>query len=354
MEITLEFSNVSLDDLEKIAVALKGAGIEITSEDGEEFEEELPQKPAKVRPLRAVESEIGDTSGEPEIGVEVEADGRFIAEVVGVPGALAYGNTADDAVDAAKKIAEEVSNVHEDVVAVVGNSDSKPARQSELDSKGGPDQLVLSAPSVVPDVAKTLDEIQAEVDELEDKQAALDYLQAVRNGGSVEDVATRHTATIKKVIMSEVRQQTPVDNSDERERKAIYIELSTLTGSSVDEIEDSLSDYDIESLRDELQSQRESAGVEEPAPEDDVVDAVYVDNTKQPKAVTEDDIFAVDSLNAVITAAYKVYGDVDEVIRVIKANMDRVTQLGMLRGRPETVVDNFLKNNVSRQVASLK
>ena len=32
------------------------------------------------------------------VEVETEVDGRFIAEVPDIPGALAYGNTADEAV----------------------------------------------------------------------------------------------------------------------------------------------------------------------------------------------------------------------------------------------------------------
>ncbi|MDZ4804138.1 MAG: type II toxin-antitoxin system HicB family antitoxin [Candidatus Eisenbacteria bacterium] len=39
------------------------------------------------------------------VEVELEADGRWIAEVVELPGALAYGATADEAIARAKALA---------------------------------------------------------------------------------------------------------------------------------------------------------------------------------------------------------------------------------------------------------
>ena len=40
--------------------------------------------------------------------VELEGDGRWIAEIPGLPGVLAYGETADDAVAKAKALALRV------------------------------------------------------------------------------------------------------------------------------------------------------------------------------------------------------------------------------------------------------
>jgi predicted RNase H-like HicB family nuclease len=42
------------------------------------------------------------------VEVEREEDGRWIAEVVEVPGVLAYGNSPTDAVERAKALAERV------------------------------------------------------------------------------------------------------------------------------------------------------------------------------------------------------------------------------------------------------
>ena len=41
------------------------------------------------------------------IETELEVDGRWIAEVIEVPGALAYGRTEEEAVRYARRIAEE-------------------------------------------------------------------------------------------------------------------------------------------------------------------------------------------------------------------------------------------------------
>ena len=43
-----------------------------------------------------------------EIEVEIEADGRWLAEVVEVPGAMAYGATLGEAVDDAETLAQQI------------------------------------------------------------------------------------------------------------------------------------------------------------------------------------------------------------------------------------------------------
>lgn len=196
----------------------------------------------------------------------------------------------------------------------------------------------------------TIAQAELLVKSIETKAQALDVLKALRDGGSTDDVANKHTATLKTIILDTFRTKRrggPVETQDEQEeREAIVQEIADLTGNSFVDVEHELRNFPVDRLREELEAQRKKAyakPVDLPPPD---TDEVYTPPDELEKM--ESEIFNSSDMGSAFFTKVKARhnGDVETAVNWLYDNRAQIPAISRLTALTETQFKGFVSKRM--------